>query len=62
MNPLEHPGSWQGPRDLCGPRPAEWQQITFPIPPAPTPYPTPLQGHSAGLAPKEAPVVQLQLA
>lgn len=42
MNPLEHPGSWQGPRDLCGPRPAEWQQITFPIPQAPTPpNPTP---------------------
>lgn len=39
MNPLEHPGSWQRPRDLCGPWPAERQQVTFPTP-APL-YPTP---------------------
>lgn len=41
--PLEHPGSWQGPRDLCGPWLAEWQQVTFstPYPPPPTPQSTP---------------------
>lgn len=60
MNPLEHAGSWQRPRDLCGPRPAEWQLVTFPTP-APL-YPTPPHGHSAGLASRETPVMQLRLA
>lgn len=59
--PLEHPGSWQGPRDLCGPWPAEWQQVTFPTPcpPPPHTHPTPPQGYSAGLASRETPEMQL---
>lgn len=52
-NPSEHPEGWQGPRDLCGPRPAEWQQaghLPHPQHPAPpTPRPTATQrGHIEG--------------
>lgn len=41
-NSLEQPGSWQRPRDLCGPRPAEWHQVTFPTPTPLHPTPQPL--------------------